>query len=109
VTFGGFGTNPTGYTARYTLNGKTLSGQLVTTESGVSNANTFTFTLPFAAANTAKQYVKGFGTQAGGGQESLMVTNVNSNVVDVYRTSGTLTWATSGAKGLYVNFTIEIA
>jgi hypothetical protein len=51
-TLTGWSVVPTGFTARYILNGKTCMVSFNSTGSGTSNATSTTMTLPFIAADT---------------------------------------------------------
>lgn len=109
-TFTGFSADPTGVTARYTLNGKMCTIYLNSSAPGTSNATTFTFTLPFAAANTAAQVFTCVGMNAGTQQQCRIQTAANSNICTCYSSPAAAAWTASGNKMIYPSsYTYEIA
>lgn len=106
TTLTGFTVAPTPLMARHSLDGK-LCAVAFNSNTATSNATTFTITLPFAAANTASQYMSGIGSNNGNTVPAMIVTRVNSNIADVYICATTITWTASGAKGLFFNGVYE--
>src|SRR5688572_31735843 len=105
-TYTGFSVNPTGGTTRYTLNGKmcTIWHQQ---GAGTSNATTFTFTLPFAAAgtNVSNPVVVDNSTQ----QTGRIQTSAASNICTVFATAAAGAFTASGNKNCQISgWTYEI-
>lgn len=108
-TWTGFSADPSAVTARYFLDGKKCTVTLTGTN-GTSNATTTTVTLPFAARSGSVQVFMSFTVDGGVNQVGGWVrTRSNSNILDCYKTPGTLTWTNSGAKMCYFSFVYEIA
>lgn len=106
-TFQGFSVDPTTVECRYTVNGTMCTVQ-ATIASGVSNANNFTLTLPFAAKTGFRARVMALGVDNGTSQNSWVSTRSGSNILDCFRTAATTTWTTSGSKGINFVLTFEI-
>lgn len=107
-TFEGFSGTPT-YTCRYLYDAevKNLRMYLAFTAGSTSNATTFTFRIPIAAANTGLQcevcQVMNNGTNATG----MALTRVGSDVVDVYATLGFGAFTASGNKSIRICMDVE--
>jgi hypothetical protein len=111
TTFTGVTGAVTTSAAKYVLRGKLCTVHLVAT--ATSNANTFTLTLPFAAANT---YIQTFpviviNNGATASAPGKLNTRANSNIADMYLTVNGLAtaWTTSAAKGVAMIITYMIA
>ena len=74
---------------------------------GTSNANTFTVTLPFNAANTVNN-IAVYAINASAGVFSRMNTTAGSNIMSFSNGTGTVSsWTGSGAKGASFRFSYE--
>jgi hypothetical protein len=107
-SYTGFSANPVVLVSRYCITGK-MCHVYVSLSSGTSNANTFTITLPFAAANTNIFLAPCRITDNGAVAVGRFSSTANSNILDISPTIGgaTNSWTTSGAKGCYLDFTYE--
>lgn len=95
-TLTGFSVVPTGFTARYILNGKTCMVSFRSTGSGTSNATSTTMTLPFIAADTdfsAFNYCVDNNALC----YAAGLTTNGSNVINILKNGGT-SWTASGNK-----------
>lgn len=98
-TLTGWSVVPTGFTARYILNGKTCMISFNSTGSGTSNATSITMTLPFVAASidmSAFPYALDNGTACTAGG----ITTAGSNVINILK-NGTTSWTSSGSKRVF--------
>lgn len=106
-TFGGFSADPTGVTARRSIDGSKCTIKLNSSNPGTSNATTFTFTLPFAAASTETFTCVGMNNSTQ--QQCRIQTAANSNICTCYSSPGGAAWTASGSKMIYpAGFTYEI-
>lgn len=107
-SFGGFSTPPTVDQANYIKDGKRCTIHVAMSGSSVSNATTFTITLPFAAANTATQSFTLFLPVDNGSTLSVLgrlVTRVNSTTADLFTSVTSGTWTASGVKRASISIT----
>lgn len=98
-TLTGWSVVPTGFTARYILNGKTCMVSFNSTGSGTSNATSITMTLPFVAATidmSAFPYALDNGTACTAGG----ITSAGSNVINILK-NGAASWTSSGSKRVF--------
>jgi hypothetical protein len=106
-TFTGFSVDPTALELRYSLNGKMCNVQVIA-GSGVSNATTFTMTLPFAAKTGSRARAFALATDSGANNSGWVSTRSGSNILDVFKTAATTTFTASGGKGVSFFLTYEI-
>lgn len=112
-TFGGFSTAPTIGRVAYVLVGK-MCILTVFMSSGTSNANFFTMTAPFTAANISGAewraslafYISGGSIVRGQGDVRLQA---NSNEIAIATASGFTSWATTGNKSANFQLIYEVA
>lgn len=109
-TFGGFSTPPTVTASRYILNGK-MCTYYMTCTGGVSNATTYTQTIPFAGATFSGQigWGRGFSSAAFLTTPCLLVVNPGSNVMDLFSSPASGAWLNNGnPKSVLFSITYEI-
>ncbi len=107
--FTGFSTDPTINKASYKQVGKSVTAR-VSMNTGVSNATTFTITLPVAAHGSGLQFFAlGQVTDNSVVQTTpgLLVTRANSTIADIYKNSANSGWTASGNKRAQFVITYE--
>ena len=105
--FTGFSTDPT-FTARYTQTGKTVIA-FVDMTGGISNATTFTMTLPVAAKTGAVQraHIRVIDNNSNQDKPGMIVTRSGSTTVDLYTSLQGTGWVASSNKRAYLTITYE--
>lgn len=103
-SFTGFSTNPTGFAARYSILDKLCSFYYQASTTGVSDAATFTFTLPFVAAK--QQILTCLVRNNGTISQGTMRTQTGTNIADIF-VSPLGTFTSSGNKDLFITGAFE--
>mgnify|MGYP000736604728 CR=1 FL=1 len=105
--FTGFSTDPA-FTARYTQLGKTVTA-FVNMEGGISNATTFTMTLPVAAKTGAVQraHTRVIDNNSNQDKPGMIVTRSGSTTADLFASLQGVGWVASSNKRAYLTIIYE--
>lgn len=106
-TLTGFSANPTLDRSMYFRIGKMVEVQIHASASGTSNATTKTITLPFIASGASQAGIVASIVNSGVNSTSpgSVISRVDSDVADVYRTVASLAWTASGNARFGFSFT----
>lgn len=106
-TLTGFSALPTLDRSMYFRIGKMVEVQIHSSASGTSNATTKTITLPFIASGAAQAGIVASTVNSGVNSTSpgSVISRVDSDIADVYRTVASLAWTASGNARFAFSFT----
>lgn len=110
VTWGGFSADPTGVTAKFAVVGRTCHVQILATGNGTSNATSFTYSIPIAAATAQNGIPTGTSFDNGSALTTIGVTNVAaaSTTATAYPAPNQGAWTGSAGKNIQVSIFYQI-
>lgn len=107
----GFSANPV-VVARFSINGRLCSVNVVRTANGTSNATSLTMSLPVNVANIGSNYYSAYGEGLDNGVVSTIPVHgrlsAGTNTATMYKDWSTAGWTASGTKGVDVVANYEI-